>query len=123
MQNSHKFVKEDVKANELKEFCNLPFSTTSFNQYEKYNSSLKHKARKSNSKLEVNEWHRNQTMDFNINVDFEESANNFYLAIHISDLNYNNYGGSSFKLNFEENQFLVSYSIRDYSMVLIMDVI
>ena len=100
--------------------CNLPFSTTSLQQSEQYYFFYKYfykHAKIFHSRREVNEWHRNQTVDFNVTVDIKENENRFYFVIHIMDLNKLSNGangGASFKLNFEGNHFLVSYSIQDY---------
>ena len=44
----------------------------------------------------------------------KENDHTFCLFIFIMDMSNSSYGDASFKLNFEGNHFLVSYSIQDY---------
>lgn len=112
LDDDGKDTKLNVKDKELKRVCNLPFSDTGLEQYEQYNSVHKFTHSKIfKTRNEVNEWHRNQTVNFNVTVDSQEYENTFYLAVYVIG-NYSN-GGASFKLNFEGNQLLVSYSVKD----------
>ena len=103
----------------LKETCNLPFSLTSLEQYQRYNLSFNYgyhyfETIMFNTRKEVNQWHRNQIKTFKVIVDIKEKENLVHLSVNIANSESFSIGGASFKLNFEGNHFLVSYSILDY---------
>ena len=97
------------------ETCNPDFFSTSLEQYQKYRSYLPTATYAQLwSKLIVNEWHRKQNPTFEVHVKIKEDTSTVKVKITIRDEQMNSKGGTSFKINFLSENFIVSYSIRDY---------